>query len=341
MKKLRFGLIGFSQGHYATNYTRALLCRPEVELVACCDLGASPSYVQECAFTTAEEFCREVGMELVHDLDSFFQRDLDVVMVASETADHCVHTLRALEEGCQVFVSKPLSFVSREVQAIKECAESKNLLVLPGQPLRYEEGILEAAERVRRGEVGEPINIRLFLCHEAMVHQEWERDPARSGGPLGTFGVYLFDIVRWVTGQEFVELFAYGDNFVFPQIKAADTVQIGARLASGALVQLNLASTMTWPYPFVNLEVIGTEGVLRTNYDNYTVLVQKQGSVSLGGIRYSPMGDLEINHFIDCCLQKAAPRITLEDMLRAAQGIEAAARSMALGTKVRLSEVEP
>ena len=55
MKKLRFGLIGFSQGHYATNYTRALLCRPEVELVACCDLGASPSYVQECAFTTAEE----------------------------------------------------------------------------------------------------------------------------------------------------------------------------------------------------------------------------------------------------------------------------------------------
>lgn len=336
MRKLRFGLIGFSQGFYATTYTKALMSRKDVDIAAVCDLGASPSYVQECAFVNPREFCDEVGAQLVNDLSAFFALDLDIVMVASETWQHTEHTLLALEQDCHVFVGKPLSFFAKEVEEVKRVAEAKNLLVLPGQPLRYEQGLHEAVERVRSGEIGEPINIRLFLSHEAMVHQDWERDPQRSGGPLGTFGVYLFDIIRWLTGQEFVELFAYGDNFVFPQISTYDTVQIGGKLSSGALVQLNLASTITWPYPFLILEVVGTKGVLRTNYDNYTVAVQGEGGASLGSIRYSPMGTLEINHFVDCCLGINTPNITLEDMFRAAQGIEATMASLAQGKTMTL-----
>ncbi|NMB11230.1 MAG: Gfo/Idh/MocA family oxidoreductase [Firmicutes bacterium] len=333
MKKLRYGLIGFSQGFYATTYTEALLQRKDVDVVACCDLGMPSDYVRECASTTAEEFCLSLQVPLVSDLNQFFDLDLDMVMIATEVWEHKQYTILALEHGCHVFVGKPLSFLTQDVEEVSKKAEEKGLIVLPGQPLRYESGFIEAAEKIKAGRIGKPLNIRLFLNHEAMIHQAWERDPARSGGPLGTFGVYLFDLIRWVTGQEFAEVFAYGDNFVFSQIPAHDVVQIVGRLCSGTLANLNLVSTITWPYPFVLLDVVGTMGVLRTNYDNYQTIIQGPSGASLGDIKYSPMGTQEILHFVDCCQGLASPRMTLEDMLKAAKGIEAAMTSLTTGKK--------
>lgn len=334
MRRLRFGLLGFSQGFYATTYTKSLLNRPDVEIVACCDLGMPADYVRECAFVSAEQFAAEVGAELLHDVDAFFDRSLDAVMVTTEVWEHRRYTLLALERGCHVFVGKPLSFMAQDVLDVMDAAALANRVVLPGQPLRYESGLKEAAARIHRGEIGKPLYVRLLLNHEAMVHQAWERDPARSGGPLGTFGVYLFDIVRWLTRSEFAEVFAYGDNFVFPQINSEDLIHVNARLSCGALAALTLVSTITWPYPFVAVEVVGTDGVLRTNYDNYRTVVQSARGAALGEARYCPMGAFEIGHFVDCCLGREAPRVTLYDALQAARGIEATRASLSTGRPV-------
>ena len=101
-------------------------------------------------------------------------------MVASET-DHCVHT-QALEEGCQVFVSKLLSFVSREVQAIKE-VKARTFVPLASPAMK------RASWKQPNGSAGKwasPLTSASFSAMRPWL-SEWERS-ARAADP-GTFGV--------------------------------------------------------------------------------------------------------------------------------------------------------
>lgn len=333
--KLRFGLIGFSQGFYATTYTRHLAKLKEVEVVACCDLGQSPEYVEECAGTTASRFCEEISCRLVHQPEELFELGVDAVMVACEVWEHAKYADMALRHGCHVFVGKPLSLEPDEIRSLMRTAEAGRRIVLPGNPLRYEGSIISIADRIRRGEIGRPTNLRLFIHHEAMIHQEWERDPARSGGPLGTFGVYLIDTVRWMTGDDLTELYAAGGQYVFRQIGTWDTVQAMGKTSGGALVQLNLVSSMDWDFPFYMLDIVGTKGVIRTDHDRFSYVMQNP-KTELGPIRYDPMGSLEIEHFLNCCLGREEQCMTLEDMLHAANGIKAMEQSIRTGRPVLL-----
>lgn len=327
---MRFGLIGFSQGFYATTYTRHLAKLKGVEVVVCCDLGKPPEYVAECAGVTAEAFAAEIGCALVSDPDSFFAYGLDAVMIASEVWEHAAHTELALTHGCHTFVGKPLSFKPDEVERVIVKSRAAGRLVLPGNPLRYEGAVRQMAERVRAGDIGKPINVRVLINHEAMLRPQWETNPHKSGGPLGTFGIYLIDMARWLTGHEFTSLYATGGQFVYDEIGTWDTVQAMGTTSAGALVQLNLVTTVTWDYPFVMAEVIGTKGTVHTDHFRYAYVLQNP-QTQLGPIRYDAMGQKEIEHFIACCRGEKQPLMTLEDMLEAAAGIQAIETSLRTG----------
>lgn len=337
MNKVRFGLIGFSQGYYATTYTRHISKFKEVDVVACCDLGQSLDYVKECAGISAEQFCDEIGAQLIHDIEAFLDLELDAVMIATEVWEHAKYTMMSLKRGWHVFVGKPLSIEPDEIEEIIQLSQSKDLIVVPGNPLLFETGIEQVRSRVMNGEIGTPTNLRLFVHHEAMIHQQWERDSKKSGGPLGTFGVYLIDTVRRLTGQNISELFALGDTFVYPEINAYDTIQISAKTTGGMLASLNLVSTITWDFPFVLLDIVGTKGTIRTNYDNYSYILQGENTTQLGGIRYSPMGNLEIEHFIDCCQGRSKPRMSIFDMLAVSRNLKAVQKSLVTGNKVNVT----
>lgn len=330
---MRFGLIGFSQGYYATTYTRHLYKLREAEIVACCDLWRPDEYTIECAGITASEFAREMNCKLVHSLEEFFALELDAVIVASEVCEHVEHAVEALSAGCHVFVCKPLSFLPEEVNLLMMHADLAGKIVLPGNPLRYEGPLEQIAVKVLRGEIGKPTNLRIFVQHKAMLRQRWERDPVRSGGPLGTFGIYLVDTVRWMTGQEIEWLYATGDNFVFPEIQSWDTVQVMGILTGGALVQLNLVSSMSWDFPFVMIDIVGTNGVIRTDHNRYSYMMQNPDA-TLGNIRYDAMSQREAEHFLDCCHRRSEPKITLTDMLKVAKGIKAIEESIYSGQRV-------
>ncbi len=336
METIRLGLIGFSQGFYATTYTRYLSRLKEVDVVACCDLGRPQSYVRECAFTTAEQFCGEIDAAHVRNLRELFDLGLNAVLVTSEVSEHALHTIEALENACNVFVGKPLSFRSEEVKSVIRAARGRKEIVLCGNPLRYETGLYRIKQRLEQNAIGTLINLRLMVNHAAMVEQEWERDPMRSGGPLGTYGVYLFDLVRWLTGAEVHELFAEGDTFVYEHIRSDDTVQITGRLSNGALLHINLITTVTWDFPFLILDMVGTEGTIRTDYPCHAYVLQSENGEELGGARYDSLGAMEMEHFVDCCMGRTKPNVPPEAMLPVTRGIEAVTASIARKERILL-----
>ena len=336
MKKIRFGLVGFSQGYYSVKYTTHLSRLNDIDVVGCCDLGASDNYVNECAFVTAEGFANELGIKHFKSTDELYSEGLDAVMISCETWQHVDYAVEALNRGLHVFISKPASFKSDDIRRLIDAQKKSGKVVLCGQPLRYEEAFIEMSKRIKDGSIGEVTNIRLFVNHEAMIHQEWERDPKKSGGPLGTYGVYLFDIPNMLTGLKIQELYAMGANLVYPQIGTYDTLSISARMHNNAIANINLVATISWEYPFVRADVVGTKGVIRANFDNPTYILNGKNDMSSGALRSTEVGNAEIEHFIDCISGRSECAITLNDMLYAAKCIEASFESAQSNKSIKI-----
>ena len=67
---------------------------------------------------------------------------------------------------------------------------------------------------------------------------------AVSGGQMRDQTVHFFDLARWITGQDPVEVFAIGSALADPRLTEygdVDTSVATLRLPSGALVQIDSA----------------------------------------------------------------------------------------------------
>lgn len=334
---LTCGLIGLSQGWYADLFATELLSMNDVELVGVCDLGKSRAYVEECIDMDAEAFAAKFEATLYHDAADLLGQDLDFVVVASEIGEHCENSCQAMEAGAHVFACKPFSFIGDEVLRAIQVVQSNGRMVMPAVPSRFEDGLIEAVRRVRAGDIGRPLTARVFVNHVAMTSPAWQRDPAKSGGPLGEFGTYGFDIVRWALGGEPEEVFAYGENFVHQGvIEGWDNVKALVRFENGSLGSVHVCTSISWEYPFFDLEVVGEKGCVRTDYHNYPVMTQGSSFSQLAPIRYSPMNQREIAHFVKAVRREEELRVTLEDAYVVARTIEAVQESLTAHRPVRI-----
>lgn len=332
---MRIALAGFSQGYYAVEYTRYLSTLKGVEICAVCDLGQSHEYIDSCAFVQASAFAQEVGAPLVHTVEETIALSPDAVLICAETVDHTHLALRFLQAGAHVFVSKPLCFLSSQADALAEQMPAGRVL-LCGHPLRHENGVQEIIRRLP--EIGRIYAVRIRLCHAAMIHQEWERDSLRSGGPLGTYGVYLFDLAQAFSGKKIDTLFASGMNAVTPQIDDFDTVRI---LASGQGVSfsLELFSAVDTPMPFLQAEIVGEAGMLQTCYDNAATVAAFPSHRRSGELRTSDMTRGEMEHFLRCIRGQCAPACSVSTMQYVTRCIEAVRQSMQSDLCVSVKEV--
>lgn len=335
---IHIALAGFAQGYYATTYMRYLARLKEVKIAGVCDCGAAESYVRECAFTTAEEFALEMGAPLVHEYEALLALKPDAVLICSETAQHAAMAKAALKRGLHVFVSKPLSFQSRDMALLKSVASTRVLLC--GNPLKYEQSVEEMHARLAAGEIGAVYSLRIMVNHPAMTKQAWERDETRSGGTLGTYGVYLFDLARWLTGQPLKSLYALAHNYGTSEIPGPDTYKVLGEGVRDAQFTLELYSAIRHDYPFVHIEAVGAAGTLATRCENYATMAQTQAGAFFGALRSSDMGAGEMEHFLACIRGEASERCCLADMDYVARCIEAAQHSVCSGAPVLIGMEE-
>lgn len=333
---MRIALCGFSQGYYAVEYTRYLNGRKGVEICGICDLGENDDYVLSCAFVTAKTFAAEMDTVLYHTVEELLSVKPDAVLLCCETYCHTELAERFIEAGISVFVSKPLCFSSAQADRLAGRIPA-GAVVLCGQPLRHESGISELAERARKGEAGNIYSVRIRLCHEAMIHQEWERDPMRSGGPFGTYGVYLFDLAQWISGTRISWLYARGMNACTPEISDADTVTVLAE-ENGIQFKLELFSAVGLNMPFIQAEITGDKGLLQTEYISPATSLYTGHGVYPGQYRTSDMTKGETEHFLACLKGEAEPACDVESMRYITRCIEAARKSMKTGEAVRIKE---
>lgn len=175
------------------------LRRAGVEVVGV--LGSSSSKSVAMAETLKLRRAYQTLEELLQD------DEIDCVHIASPNQAHFEQASKCLRAGKHVLCEKPLAMNSAESAELVELAKQSGRAAGVNYNIRYYPLCIEAAERRRRGELGEIYHVTGSYVQDWLFHPSdfnW-RVLAEAGGPLravADIGTHWLDLVVAITGLE-------------------------------------------------------------------------------------------------------------------------------------------
>ena len=199
----------------------------------------------------------------------------DALVIAASSTAHAALIRAGLERGIPIFCEKPLAPDLPDTKRLVEEIESAGVPFQLGFQRRFDAGYREARRMVESDELGRIYIVRLAGHDPEPPHESYI---PLSGGLFQDFSVHDFDLTRWLTGQEVVEVYADGDVLGFPVFAKygdVDTAVATLRLSGGTRAVL----TVTRHDPL--------------GYDIRTEIFGSRDSVSVGLGPRTPMRSLE------------------------------------------------
>jgi myo-inositol 2-dehydrogenase/D-chiro-inositol 1-dehydrogenase len=264
------------------------------------------------------------------------------IVICTPTADHREVILRALRAGKAVMCEKPISLHLKETD---ECYnESKKL----GVPLfcayqrRSDPTFAGLQERCKNGDLGTIQVVKTTSRDNPVPTLAYLKI---SGKIFHDCGSHDFDLCRWITGEDPIEVYSYGSAFN-PDIKALndwDTVVTQMKFPSGAIAVVDLSRKAAYGYD-QRIEVLGDKGMIQSNNQQKTSnLCHLETGISADTNfysfqqRYEKAYALELDHFADVVVGKATPRLTHDDVRKVTLIAEAAEKSAETGKPVKIN----
>lgn len=213
---MRIGILGL--GRIGAFHAETLSGLDAVESLVLTDPFA------EAAKSAAERF----GGEVVDSPEALLAAGVDGIVVAAATDAHPKLILAGVEAGIPVFCEKPVAKHMGEGVEVLRAVEGSDVPIQIGYNRRFDTGFVNARAAVQSGELGKLHTVRSTTLDPAPPPAAYV---AASGGIFRDCSVHDFDIIRWVTGREVVEVYAVGGNRGAEYIKeAGDADTTGAIL---------------------------------------------------------------------------------------------------------------
>ena len=294
----------------------------------------------------AEKVGADMGVEAAGSVEKLIERGVDALFIATSTAGHIDVIRKGIAAGLPMFCEKPIaSDVPESLEIIREI-EAAGAIVQVGHQRRFDVGYLEAKRRFDDGELG-------WLHSLKAVSSDATPPPvsycATSGGIFRDVSLHDFDIIRWLTGQDIVEIYAKGSNNGDPEIGAVGDVDSGAAVLT--LADGTLATTVTTRYNGaghdVRLDVMGSKDSAIVGLDEKSAFSSAERGVTFpnGGShptfaeRFEDAYKNECIAFVELILGERENPCTPEDAVAAAIVADAAQLSLATGEPVRIPSV--
>lgn len=192
-KPVRMALVGcggMGMGHLAI-----LAKRPEIELVACCDLEEQKARAagekHDCAWYAEYEKMLE-------------RDDIDAVDIVTWSGNHADLGILAAESGRHVLTEKPLDLDLRKIDRLIETCDDKGLKLGCIFQSRFETGNRRIKEAIDAGKLGEILSccgyIKWYRSQEYYDRAAWSGTWKLDGGCLANQGIHTIDQMVWMAG---------------------------------------------------------------------------------------------------------------------------------------------
>jgi myo-inositol 2-dehydrogenase/D-chiro-inositol 1-dehydrogenase len=217
----------------------------------------------DAAKSAAERF----GGEVVDSPQALLAAGVDGIVVAAATDAHPGLILAGVEAGIPVFCEKPVAKTMAEGVKVLKAVEGTDVPIQIGYNRRFDVGFVAARAAVQSGELGKLHTVRSTTLDPAPPPAGYI---AASGGIFRDCSVHDFDIIRWVTGREVVEVYAVGGNRGADYIKEAgdaDTTGALLTLDDGTIAVISNSRHNARGYD-VRMEIHGFEDSIAVGLDD-------------------------------------------------------------------------
>ncbi|KKK77953.1 hypothetical protein LCGC14_2848430, partial [marine sediment metagenome] len=150
---------------------------------------------------------------------------------------------------------------------IVRAGRRNNVRIAVGPGGRFQPQHVVARQTVEAGRIGRPIAVRISHNHgtiDVFGPTDWYRDKA-EGGPELSLGWYVIDVLRSIVPRPVQRVFAEHGNFTSPDSPFMDQGKIVLRFDDETIGSCDMYFSNRFGFPTWDLEVIGTDGAIRTH----------------------------------------------------------------------------
>jgi myo-inositol 2-dehydrogenase / D-chiro-inositol 1-dehydrogenase len=234
--------------------------RMHAELLAHRVPGLALASVYDAAPDLAQTVGADLGAEVPDTVDELLSaRDVDAVAICSSTPTHAGLIERAAGAGKAILCEKPISFDLAEVDRALAAVTATGVPFQIGFNRRFDPAHQVVRDAVAAGELGDPHLARISSRDPAPPPLAYSRV---SGGLFLDMTVHDFDMARFVTGSEVIEVYATGSIRVTPGLDEfgdIDTAVVTLTHENGCLTVIDNSRQAVYGYD-QRVEVLGSAG---------------------------------------------------------------------------------
>ncbi len=331
MKEMGVGIIG--TGWVSDEYIRSFSMNPHTRVVAICSRDrdrarakAAAHHLEGCtAVSTPEEMMKLPG--------------LDIVCINTPNFLHAEQTIMAAESGKHIVIEKPIATRWEDMKKMKAAVDRAGVTTIVGFVLRWNPMFVTIKKMLADGVLGKVNYAEVDYLHAitpAYHCYPWSVKKETGGSILQVGGCHAVDGLRWFVNDEAKEVVALSSRFR-PDFEQDTTITFVVKFASGSMGKVCCSYDVANPYIY-NVEIFGSKGtVINNRVWSRTSFPGQEGWITIptttpdsGDVTHHPFPN-EVDHFVECILQKKRPIVDLDDAIKTFELIEAADRSACAG----------
>ena len=198
------------------------------------------------------------------------ENDLELVSIATESGKHAAIALDAIDAGVNVIIEKPMAMNMADAEEIIKRAAEKHVKVSACHQNRFNVAIQEVRKAIEGDRFGKlshaSINVRWNRNKGYYDQAPWRGTWEEDGGCLMNQCIHGIDLLRWMMGDEVVEVYGATRQQFHDYLEAEDVGVAVVKFKNGAIGTIE-----------------GTTNVYPQNLEETLYLFGENGTVKVGG----------------------------------------------------------
>lgn len=259
---LKYAIIGC--GRISPNHIASAL-ENKLEIVALCDIEESKMD------TTIQNFNLSSETKKYADYKEMLQVEKpELVAICTESGKHGCIALDCIDAGANLIIEKPITLSLEEADMIIERANKKDIKVCACHQNRFNKSVQKIRKAVEENRFGRLMHgtahIRWNRGEDYYKQAPWRGTWEQDGGALMNQCIHNIDLLRWMMGDEIIEVVGMTDNLIHAFIDAEDIGLALVKFANGS-------------YGIIE----GTTNIYPKNLEETLYIFGEKGTVKAGG----------------------------------------------------------
>jgi myo-inositol 2-dehydrogenase/D-chiro-inositol 1-dehydrogenase len=294
-----------------------------------------------------KQWANSMGIAKVYSNPELIMTDpeIDAVFICSSTNTHADFLIRAAQAGKDIFCEKPIDYDIDKINAALDAVKKANVKLQTGFVRRFDHNHKKVHDTVASGLLGTPSIIKVTSRDPEPAPFEYAKV---SGGLFMDMMIHDFDMVRYLSGSEVVEVSAFGDVLIDERLKTIgdiDTAIVMLKFANKAIGVIDNSRKAGYGYD-QRSEVHCEKGCVQVSndYPNTSMISTSEGVFLEKPLwffleRYNDAFIAEAREFIAAIKENREPSVGGIDGLMPVKIAMAAQKSLQEGRAVKLSEI--